>query len=141
MKKTLFVIALGVLALFGYNEYQKFKMYSVIQTGEKSAYVPSNAEVKDIPTTSFEIKSFNPRWDDGRLRAVGEIKNIGKIAAGVHVEVIARDEKGDLVDSVDFWPNSVDNIAPGASCGIAYTITRNPRAKSTEIKVIGTNVW
>lgn len=66
---------------------------------------------------------------------------MGETPGGPHVEVIARDENGELVASTDFWPNSINNIPPGETRGIAFTITEDSRAKSAEIKIIGVNIW
>ena len=103
----------------------------------------SNAycEDKGISPSDFQIISFNLRWEDGRLRVIGEIKNNGKIPAGPEVEVIARDANGVLIESQKFWPNSTNNIPPGGTSGISYTITRDARAKSGDIKVISVHIW
>jgi len=139
--KIVYGIAVVILLLFGYNEYQKYKILSVLGNLNNSVPTATGAKEKGISPSDFKILSFNPKWENGRLRAVGEIKNTGKISGGPHVEVIARDEKGVLVESQDFWPNSISNISPGGTCGIEYTITRDRRAKTAEIKVVGVNVW
>lgn len=118
---------------------------SVLNTSNKSTSSNKTQKVsqntEEISTSDFEILSFSPKWEDGRLRAIGELKNNGKIAAGAQVEVIARDANGQLVASNSFWPNSINNIFPGRSCGIAYTITEDPKAKKAEIKVISVKTW
>jgi hypothetical protein len=101
------------------------------------ATAPSNK----IPLSNFKIVSFQPEWRHETFYAIGEIKNIGKIPAGVQVQVIARDSQGTLVDCQQFWPNSINNIYPGMSCGIIYPITSNTRAKTFEIQIIRVKVW
>ena len=46
-----------------------------------------------------------------------------------------------LIASKRFWPDSVDNILPGNSCGIKYHITEDKRAKKIEIKIISAGKW
>ena len=96
---------------------------------------------RKVPISNFKIVSFQGEWRHDTLWAIGEIKNIGTIAAGVQLEVIARDDKGRLIDTQHFWPNSVNNIFPGSSCGIKYPITEDTRAKKIEIKIISAWVW
>ena len=99
------------------------------------------AKSSKIPPSNFEIVSFRGEWRSGTLYIIGEIKNIGNIPGGPKVEVIARDSKGMLIDSKKFWPNSMDNILPGNSCGIRHHITMDTRAKTVEIKVISVSSW
>ncbi len=134
-------IAAVILLLFGYNEYQKYKVISARKDINNSSPANSDSEDRGISPSDFQIISFNPRWEDGRLRAIGEIKNNGKLPAGPKVEVIARDAKGELIASKSFWPNSINNIPPGGTSGIALTITEDTRAKSADIKVIGVDIW
>lgn len=92
--------------------------------------------------SDFKILSLKGVWREYRgLVAIGEIKNEGSVAVGVEIEVIARDEDGVLVDSAQFWPNSISNILPGETCGIDYTITEDRSAKSIEAKVVRVNIW
>lgn len=95
----------------------------------------------EIPPSNFEIVSFRGEWQGGTLYIIGEIKNNGNIPGGPKVEVIARDSQGMLIASKQFWPNSINNISPGSSCGIKYHITEDTRAKTIEMKVISVNSW
>lgn len=106
-----------------------------------SDYSNSNSNDKGIGPSDFEIVSHRGVWEGGRLRLKGEIKNNGNIPGGPKIEVIARDANGELIDSKQFWPNSVTNIPPGGTCGIEHTITRDIRAKTYEVKVIDVDVW
>ena len=100
-----------------------------------------NNNSKRINISDFEIVNYRGQWDDGRFRIIGELKNNGKIAAGAQIEVIARDDSGMLIDSQSFWPNSINNIEPGSSCGIGSTITNDKRAITLEAKVIRVEIW
>ena len=99
------------------------------------------AQSPRIPLSNFKIISFRGEWRYNTLYIIGEVKNIGDVPAGVEVEVIARDSNKLLIDSAQFWPNSINNIQPGSSCGIKHHITEDTRAKTLEIKVINATVW
>lgn len=96
---------------------------------------------KPLSITDFKILNIHSKWEGGRFRIIGEIKNIGSHAAGVEVEAIARDASRKIVDSSKFWPNSTNNIYPGRTVGVGHTITQDHRAKTIELKVIDVHVW
>jgi len=58
---------------------------------------PSVAPTPSL-AASFAIISLRTSWEYESLYAIGEVKNNGTIAAGVQLEVIARDAQGVLVD-------------------------------------------
>lgn len=134
-------IAASVVLLFGYNEYRRQQMINAIRAMQEPAPANSVTSDKGLSATDFEIISFTPRWEGGRLRAIGEIRNRGSIPGGPEVEVIARDASGTLIASKTFWPNSINNIPPGGTCGVAFTITQDKRAKTAHIKVVGVRTW
>jgi hypothetical protein len=108
--------------------------------GEVAPVVAPTAK-PGLSTASFVIVSAEPRWEYGRLYCVGELKNVGTIAAGAQIEVIARDANGKLVDSAKFWPASINNLPPGESTGFRYAITSDPAAVRLEWKIIEARVW
>mgnify|MGYP006865036888 CR=1 FL=1 len=89
----------------------------------------------------FSIIHSSYKWENGRFRIIGEIKNIGEHPAGIQVEAVARDKHGKIVDSVKFWPNSTNNIAPGQSTGVGYTVTRDKRAVRIGLKKVSVTQW
>ena len=92
--------------------------------------------------SDFRILSLKGVWKEYRgFVAIGEIKNEGSIAAGVEVEIIARDKNGVLIGSEQFWPNSIYNIPPGETRGIDYKITEDRNAITIEGKVIKVQIW
>jgi hypothetical protein len=103
--------------------------------------VPTAMPAPSLSVASFVIVSFQSKWDYGYLKIIGELKNVGTVGAGAQIEVIARDANGVLVDSSQFWPNSINNIPPGGTCGISYSITKNTAAVTLEAKVISVTVW
>lgn len=94
-----------------------------------------------VPLSNFKIVSFHGDWRRNTLYVIGEIKNIGNIAAGVQIQAIVRDSSGTLIDCESFWPNSISNIQPGASCGINYPISEEPSAQKIELTIIEAQVW
>ena len=107
----------------------------------RATIATESPEISKPTVSDFSIVSSSYKWDNGRFRIIGEIKNIGNIPAGVQVEAIARDASGRIVDSVKFWPNSTNNILPGQSVGIGYTVTRDKKAKRIEIQKIRVTKW
>lgn len=89
----------------------------------------------------FQLISFDARWEGDRLLVVGEVRNVSGRAAGVELQVTARDSSGRLVDVATFWPASINNIRPGASYGFRHTVTRQRTATSVDVQIVGTQVW
>jgi DNA-directed RNA polymerase subunit RPC12/RpoP len=125
--------------LIGGKEFGELKETGLFDTQDNTSYSPTSA--KRISPSDFEIVSYRGVWEDERLIIKGEIRNNGRVAGGPKIEVIAKDAKGELLDSRQFWPNSTNNIPPGGTCGIECTISRDKRAKTIEAKVIGVDVW
>ncbi|MCK9513795.1 MAG: hypothetical protein M0R28_21570 [Pigmentiphaga sp.] len=98
---------------------------------------------KASPTSSaeFRILSVTYRWEGDYLFVVGELQNVGGIAMGVELQAIARDASGRLVDTVNFWPASISNIAPGARYGFRYPVTQQRNAATVEVQVVSTITW
>src|SRR5690606_3750552 len=98
------------------------------------------AEVAEA-VDGFQLVSFDTRREGDIVWALGEVRNVGGGAAGVELQVIARDASGRLVDVVTFWPASTQNIRPGTSYGFRYAVTRERSAVRFEIQVVGTEMW
>jgi hypothetical protein len=106
---------------------------------------PAAIANQKVPLSSFKIISIDGIWENvgktARMRALGEIKNVGNVAAGVQVQVIARDKTGRLVATYQFHPCGMANIQPGASCGVDRIITNDPKATRIEMSILSTVVW
>ena len=96
---------------------------------------------QDVPISNFKIISFHGDWRGDTLYVIGEIKNIGNVAAGVQIQAIARDSSGTLIDCESFWPNSPNNIQPGLSCGIKYPITDKRSTQKIELIILEALIW
>ncbi len=116
--------------------------YQVVFSVDNPTYIPDSSSQENASSVGgFTIVNHFARWEGDYLYVIGEIKNTGNVAAGVEVQVIARDANGVLVDSVSFWPGSTNNIQPGASIGVEYHVSNDPSAKTIELTILGTKVW
>lgn len=89
----------------------------------------------------FQIVSYTARWEGEALVVVGEVRNVGGVAAGVELQAVARDAAGRLVDVATFWPASIDNIRPGMSYGFRHYVTRERSAASVDVQIVGARTW
>lgn len=90
----------------------------------------------------FEILSF--RWEidrTGSVRYVGELRNNGQVAAGVELQIIARDASGILIASNDPWPASVRNIAAGERWPIRGSISNAGSTSEVSVRAVDVRVW
>ncbi len=71
---------------------------------------------------------------------LGEVRNDNGVAAGVQLQVIARDASGRVVDTREYWPAGSDNIAPGATHAIDVIAT-DQAAETFEIRIIDARTW
>jgi len=144
---VLIMIVLGVIGFLLDNNENKTSTYQTLPQQKESLNYNSNFEESSnshpqkISIDDFEIISYRGEWRYDTLWIIGEIKNNGGIAAGSEVEVIARDSKGMLIASSQFWPNSISNTSPGSTTGINAPITEDRRAKTIEAKVIRVKIW
>lgn len=70
----------------------------------------------------------------------GEVRNENPVAAGVQLQVIARDAAGRVIDSHEYWPAGRDNIAPGGVHAIDVIATDQP-AVTFEVRIIDARAW
>ena len=130
------------LYLFSTGGYEYNNVETQQSSSNNTTSIFKDERLNKSSRSDFKILSLKGVWREYRgLVAIGEIKNEGDIAAGVEIEVIARDKNGILVDSARFWPNSISNIFPGETCGIDFPITEDRSAETIEAKVIRVNSW
>ena len=98
-------------------------------------------EPADVSTSDFQIVSVRAEWISEGFYVIGEVRNNGNVAAGVEVQATARDNKGQLIDSAMFWPNSVNNIPPGSSVGVRWNVTFDKTATRGELQVVAVKIW
>lgn len=132
------LLAVGLVVLF---LAIGVRVDNIREHDEKTGRQDTAPTATQVSPSEFELVSHRGEWENDRLRVIGEILNKGAVAAGVEIEVIARDDAGNIVASERFWPNSIGNIAPGKTCAIGYTITRDRRAKTIDVNVVDVRVW
>jgi hypothetical protein len=94
-----------------------------------------------ISVSDFQIVSYRTVREFDSLKVKGEVKNNGTVPAGVQLQAVARDEKGNAIDTTKFWPNSVSNIPPGGTVGVSSTVSHGPFAKTIDLQVVAVRVW
>jgi hypothetical protein len=80
--------------------------------------------------------SYRPSGS-GYVRMVGELKNNCSESTGVQLKAVWRDGKGEVVETEEFWPASIRDIAPGARYAFGGTFRIDTgRAKTMTLSVI-----
>lgn len=109
------------------------------------ARLPGRTFEGDTPQTcsgpGFRILSVTYRWEGDYLYVIGELQNVSGAPMGVELQAIARNASGRLVDTVNFWPASVSNIAAGAHYGFRHPVTQQRSAVTVEVQVVSTFAW
>jgi hypothetical protein len=102
---------------------------------------PATLSIASSLESNFKIVSFDGKWENGYLKVITEIRNTGPVAAGVEIQVIARDANGRMVAAQTFWPRLLSNIAPGTSIGVERSITKDRAATKIGVTIVGARVW
>lgn len=71
---------------------------------------------------------------------LGGVRNGNGVAAGVQLQIVARDGSGRIVDSREHWPAGNANIAPAGTHAIEVIATDQP-AVTFEVRIIDARVW
>lgn len=104
---NIFIIVLIAGVLFGCPYKEEFTNTALPKSGDISG------KEQNIKALDFEI--LNWRWDYAIINAIvinGEIKNNTPVAASVDVQAVARDKKGDIIDSDVII---MSNVPPGGT--------------------------
>lgn len=109
--------------------------------GHSPGALPADTSDVAQATEGFLVMSFDARWEGNTLWVVGEVRNVSNRAAGVELQVIARDPAGRLVDVATFWPASINNIRPGSSYGFRHPVTNQRSATRVEVDIVGSEIW
>lgn len=123
------------------GERQEVGRYRVVLLPYNILPAASSGSFAATSTGNFEVLSFSYRWEGNYLYVVGEVRNAGRSAAGVELQAVARDASGRLVDSVNFWPASINNVSPGERYGFRYPVTQQRNAVTVEVRVVSTYEW
>lgn len=114
-----------------------------IEEGTRSTSRPNPTVTRTDLASGFRIIEWHmdPPNSIGYAYVRGEVRNNNRVAAGVKLQVIARDSAGRVIDSEEFWPASILNIPPGTSEPIGYPATDKPDAVKFELRIIDAHVW
>ena len=88
----------------------------------------------------FEIVHW--RAEPGVIGTViyGEVRNDNAVPAGVRLQVIAFDERGQVVEAFDYWPAGSGNIPPGGTALLDVVAIREA-ASTFDLRIIEAKSW
>lgn len=140
------LIALFVL----YSAYRCAQISGMADTPGERADAQRTSAVTSAPIEAaqpacspsvFTVKGEKFRREYDNLRFTATVVNGGSMACGVQLKISTYDKAGDVLDTKDFWPASVRNIAPGASENFSYFIRYDKAATNYDIVPIDARVW
>lgn len=77
----------------------------------------------------------------GRFWARGLVRNVGEDAAAPLLQATVLDERGEVVETVEFWVASDENIPPGETRPFYRALTEDPAARRVRLRILGRRVW
>jgi hypothetical protein len=147
MMKNIGFVVLIVIGVAAYQAAQYTPPQPVAQTAAVTSGAPSQLICK---VSDFAVEGFKARvFDDCKvtpcpaLKLTGKLKNNCTIPAGAHLKITAEDKTGQVVDTVEGWPASIRNIAPGD----AYAFDLGPLMRyrknmsNFKVQVIDVRTW
>ena len=100
--------------------------------------------------SQMEILSFNERVETygsrnqfTRLKLLTEIGNGCSVAAGPQVQITVRDDAGNVIETANVWPHSVNNIPPGGTIAadLGSSVSYSDDNAAYEAHVISVREW
>jgi hypothetical protein len=90
----------------------------------------------------FEIVQWQliPATNVDMAKVAGEVRNVGTRAMGVQLQTVVRDPEERVIGTDDFWPASIENIAPGGTFAFSMRVDARPEDK-VELRIIGQRAW
>ena len=70
----------------------------------------------------------------------GEVRNDNAVPAGVRLQIIALDERGQVVEAFDYWPAANRNIPPGGTVQLDVVAIREP-ASTFDLRIVEAKRW
>ena len=89
----------------------------------------------------FTVSALKFRREYDNLNFTGTVTNNGTFACGVELKVSAYDSAESVVETKDFWPASIRNIAPGAAENFSYFVRYDKAAKRYDVVPIDARAW
>ena len=126
-----------------------YRCTSVVNQISESTPTPlsSTSTATKIPSTQkcasgdFTVTGLKFRREYDSLAFTGTVTNSGNLHCGVQLKVSTYDSKGAVVDTSDFWPASIRNIAPGAKENFSYFIRYDKSSKTYDVVPIDARQW
>lgn len=118
-----------------------YRCASVTSQVTESVNPPASAFEQRLPRTAapacsakdFAVSGIKFRREYDSLAFTGTVTNGGSIACGVQLKVSTYDDQGAVVETSDFWPASIRNIASGAKETFSYHVRYDKAAKKYEV--------
>lgn len=101
----------------------------------------ASVHAQSCSTSQIAVDKIQGRMDGDRLRFVGRVTNNCSVPTGPQLKVTVYNKQGDILTVYDFWPASINNIAPGQAYPFEASATRASGLHKFEIMVISTKSW
>lgn len=105
---------------------------------------PTRPQATATPDLTANIEVLDWRFEDdgyGSIYAIGELRNNNRAAVGPKLLITAYDGAGRVLDSIDCWPASVDNVPAGATWPINCPLTTKPGIERATLRVVSVHQW
>ena len=139
-------IKLVIALLFGLVVYQCTSLANRTPTADRPkdtmAAPPDKAPYQHrCAPQDFTVSALKFRREYDTLNFTGTVTNSGALACGVQLKVSTYDGAESVVETKDFWPASIRNIAPGAAENFAYFVRYDKSAKRYDVVPIDAKAW
>lgn len=139
-------IKIVVALVFGLVVYRCASVTSQVADSVSTPMAKSNSSPARLAATACSPKDFTVsgvkfRREYENLTFTGTVTNSGSGACGVQLKVSTYDGQGTVVDTSDFWPASIRNIAPGAKENFSYFVRYDKTAKTYDVNAIDAKEW
>ncbi len=118
--------------------------------GVADAVGPTTVQSAAPPTTQvkprcaagdFTVSGIKTRREYDFIVFTGTVRNGSALPCGVQMKASTYDKAGSVVDTQDFWPASIRNIAPGASENFTYMLRYDKTASTYDMGPIDARQW
>ena len=102
---------------------------------------PAQVASQACSAKDFEVSGLKFRREYENLSFTGTVTSRSSNACGVQLKVSTYDAQGAVVDTSNFWPASIRNIAPGAKENFSYFVRYDKTAKTYDVLPIDAREW
>ena len=89
----------------------------------------------------FTVSALKFRKEYDTLTFTGTVTNNGSFACGIQLKVSTYDSAESVIETKDFWPASIRNIAPGGAENFSYFVRYDKAAKRYDVVSIDAKAW